>query len=198
MPETLKKLIELIAYLPGIGEKTATKLAFFLLKANATYLKNFSDTMEKLHTDIKTCPKCFGVMESHREACAICDRTDRDNGQLCVVEDYLDMLSIEQLRVYGGKYHVLGGAISPIRGILPEQLTFEPLFERVKKDSTVKEIILAMNPNLEGEATALYIKEHLASCPIKITRLSKGLPNAGYIEYADEITLLNAFRGRVE
>ena len=197
MPEALKKLIELIAFLPGIGEKTATKLAFFLLKANPTYLKNFAQTLDRITTDIKTCPVCFGVMESYRDRCAICDNPSRDETQLCVVEDYLDMLSIEQLHVFGGRYHVLGGAISPIRGIMPEQLTFEPLFARLSESSPIKEVILATNPNLEGEATALYIKEHTANFShIKITRLSKGLPNAGFIEYADEITLLNAFRGR--
>ncbi|MBP8016730.1 recombination protein RecR [Candidatus Gracilibacteria bacterium] len=196
MPETLKKLIDIISYLPGIGEKSATKLAFFLIKANPSYIKNFATYLEKIKNDIKECSICFCYTDSENNICKICNDSSRDQNVLCIVEDYLDMISIEKLHIYKGLYHVLGGAISPINGILAKNLKFEELFSRIKSGS-FEELIIATNPNIEGEATTMYIKENLPiKKDIKITRLSKGLPNSGYIEYADEITLINAFKGR--
>ena len=127
--------------------------------------------------------------------CKICSDSKRNIAELCVVEDYLDMLSIERTGVYRGYYHILGGAVSPIQNITPEKLNFNTLFDKVAENSEIAEIILAMNPNIEGEATALYAMERMPR-EVKISRLSKGLPHAGSIEYADEITLLSAFRGR--
>lgn len=195
MPETLKRLIDMIHYLPGIGEKTAAKLAFFLLKANTAYVSNFADTLKKLHSSVRECESCHGMTDVDAPICAICRDEKRDIATLCVVEDYLDMLSIERTGVYRGRYHVLGGAVSPIQGVTPEKLHFDTLFERILMDANISEVILAMNPNIEGEATALYAIERMPR-EVTISRLSKGLPHAGSIEYADEITLLSAFRGR--
>ena len=196
MPEVLKRLTDIISFLPGIGEKSALKLAFFLLKANPAFVKNFARELDKLHTSVRECQTCFALTDGEHTECAVCRDSARDAKTLCVVEDYIDFLSLERLGTYRGRYHVLGGAVSPVNGVLPKDLKIEELFARLKT-SPADEIILALNTNLEGEATALYVKENLpAGAAVKISRLSRGLPNAGYIEYADEITLLNAFEGR--
>lgn len=195
MPEALKRLIDMIHYLPGIGEKTAAKLAFFLLRAHGSYVKNFSEALADIQTKVIACSICHGMTDMNDPVCKICQDTKRDDSVLCVVEDYLDMLSIEKTGVFRGKYHVLGGVVSPIQGISPEKLHFDTLFGRVEAQSEIDEVILAMNPNIEGEATALYAIEHMPR-KVRISRLSKGLPHAGAIEYADEITLLSAFKGR--
>lgn len=195
MPEILKKLAELIGFLPGIGEKTAVKLAFFLLKSHPSYIKKLSEILAELQTTIHECQTCGSLTDIHHATCEICRNPVRKTEVLCVVEDYLDLVSIERLGVHLGRYHVLGGVISPISGKSPSDLRFRELFDRVR-DEHITELILALNPNIEGEATALYIDEYIPTKWIKISRLSKGLPNAGFIEYADEITLLSAFRGR--
>jgi recombination protein RecR len=195
MPEALKRLIDMIHYLPGIGEKTAAKLAFFLLKSHPAYVANFSKALADVHATIKECQQCHGLTDLDSTICKICRDTRRDTRLLCVVEDYLDMLSIERTGVYRWLYHVLWGSISPIQGITPTKLHYNSLFEKVILQLEIDEVILATNPNLEGEATALYAIEHMPR-NVKITRLSKGLPHAGSIEYADEITLLAAFKGR--
>lgn len=196
MPEALKRLIDMIHYLPWIGEKTAAKLAFFLLWANNAYVKNFSQALIDAHEKVRECEECHGLTDIDSPICTICSDPKRDHTILCIVEDYLDMLSIERTGVYRGKYHVLGWTISPIQGITPDKLHYTSLFSRITKQNDIEEIILATNPNIEGEATALYAIEHMPRS-IKISRLSKWLPHAGSIEYADEITLLSAFRGRV-
>lgn len=197
MPETLKRLIDFISYMPWIGEKTAVKLAFFLLKANGSYIKNFARELEKLQTDVHDCQNCFGLTDGNRTICTICADEARDRNVLCVVEDYLDMLSIERLGIFHGYYHILGGSISPIHGRMPNSLHFSELFEKIENSPEIQELIIATNPNIEGEATNLYIEENIPRHELKLTRLSKGLPNAWYIEYADDITLINAFKGRV-
>ena len=195
MPETLKKLVDIISFLPWIWEKTAIKLAFFLLKSNPNYLRNFSSSLEKIQKDIKECKICFSYTDKSNEICEICENANRDTNIICVVEDYLDMVSIEKLHIYKWQYHILGWSISPINWVLSKDLKFIELFERIKKGN-FSEVIIATNPNIEWEATSLYIKENIPNKEIKITRLSKWLPNSGYIEYADEITLINAFKGR--
>ncbi|MBP6981163.1 recombination protein RecR [Candidatus Gracilibacteria bacterium] len=195
MPETLRRLIDIIHFLPGIGEKTAAKLAFFLLKANSAYVKNFAKTLAELHEKVTECDGCHGMTDVGSPLCKICSDKKRETSLLCVVEDYLDMMSIERTGVYHGYYHVLGGVISPIAGTLPDKLNYKTLFQKIEENHSIQEIIIATNPNIEGEATALYAIEHMPR-EIKISRLSKGLPHAGSIEYADEITLLSAFRGR--
>lgn len=195
MPESLKNLIEMIHYLPWIGEKTAAKLAFFLLKANESYVANFANSLKNLQTSLRECEICHSLTDFDKPICSICSDNSRKETELCVVEDYLDMLSIERTWVFRGKYHILGGAISPISGVTPENLNFSSLFSRIEKNPEISEIILAMNPNIEGEATALYATERMPR-KVQISRLSKGLPHAGSIEYADEITLLSAFKWR--
>ncbi len=197
MPESLRRLIEVISFLPGIWEKTATKLAFFLLKSHPSYLDKFSSELEKIQKEIHECNVCGALTDMKRDVCEICENTMRDSSSICVIEDYLDMIALERLGIYKGKYHILWGAISPINGILPSDLKIKQLFERLRSGST-KELIIACNPNIEGEATTMYIKENLPREVegLRITRLSKWLPNSGYIEYADEITLINAFKGR--
>ena len=195
MPEALKRLIDMIHFLPGIGEKTAAKLAFFLFKANAAYVRNFAKALIDVHERVTECEVCHGMTDIDMLVCKVCSDARRDQHSLCVVEDYLDMLSIDRTGVYHGRYHVLGWVVSPIQWTTPEKLNYDTLFERIATDTQIDEIILAMNPNIEGEATALYAIEHMPR-NIKITRLSKWLPHAGSIEYADEITLLSAFKGR--
>lgn len=195
MPEALKRMIDMIHFLPGIGEKTAAKLAFFLLKAHPSYVKNFSRALIDLHETVIECEQCHGMTDKVHPLCSICADKKRDNHLLCVVEDYLDMLSIERTGVYRGLYHVLGWVISPIAGTMPDKLYYKTLFSRIDVNKEIEEVIIATNPNIEWEATALYAIEHMPRS-VKISRLSKGLPHAGSIEYADEITLLSAFKGR--
>ncbi len=168
-----------------------------MLKANGAYVKNFARELEKLQTDVRDCTTCFGLTDGNKTICTICSDETRERNTLCVVEDYLDMLSIERLGIFHGYYHVLGGSISPVHGRMPNNLHFSELFERIQTTPEIQEIIIATNPNIEGEATNLYIEENIPRKTLKLTRLSKGLPNAGYIEYADDITLINAFKGRV-
>ncbi|MDD3120450.1 MAG: recombination mediator RecR [Candidatus Gracilibacteria bacterium] len=194
MPESLKKLIDIISFLPGIGEKTATKLAFFLLKANTSYINNFANYLQKIKKEIHECKKCYAYTDSKNEFCPICKDSSRDKNVICVIEDYLDLISIEKLKIYNGIYHVLGGAISPMSGIGINDLKIKELLQRIENNDII-EIILATNPNIEGEATAMYIRENIKK-DITVSRLSKGLPSSGYIEYADEITLINSFKGR--
>ncbi len=195
MPEALKRLIDMIHFLPWIGEKTAAKLAFFLLKANKAYVSNFAKALAELHEKVHECTLCHGMTDEKETLCKICRDAKRDMWEICVVEDYLDLLSIERTGIYRGRYHVLGGVVSPIQGITPDKLHFDTLFARLIEDTDIQELILAMNPNIEWEATALYMIEHIPR-NVTITRLSKWLPHAGSIEYADEITLLSAFKWR--
>jgi recombination protein RecR len=195
MPEALRRLIDMIHFLPGIGEKTAAKLAFFLLKAHPAYVRNFAKALSELHETVTECSSCHAVTDMDTPICKICTDTKRDEHLLCVVEDYLDMLSIDRTWVFRGKYHILGWVISPIQWVTPDKLHYDTLFDRILEQSEITEVILAMNPNIEWEATALYAIEHMPR-EVKISRLSKWLPHAGSIEYADEITLLSAFKGR--
>ena len=188
-------MIDIISFLPWIWEKTATKLGFFLLKANPAYLKNFSTALEKIQTDIHVCESCFWYTDSKDNICQTCNDLNRDRRIICVVEDYLDYISIEKLRIFRGQYHILWWAISPVNWVLASDLHFEELFIRIAKWD-FEEVIVATNPNIEWEATYMYLKENIPNKGLKITRLSKWLPNSWYIEYADEITLINAFKWR--
>ncbi|MDD4151130.1 MAG: recombination mediator RecR [Candidatus Gracilibacteria bacterium] len=200
MPEILKKLINIISLLPGIGDKSATKLAFFLLNANSNYITNFAKTLVDLKQNIGKCEDCNSLLDSGKDKCEICSNKERKHDIICIVEEYLDMLSIEQTGYYNGTYHILGGAISPINGVFVGDLNFPTLFKRIENNSHT-ELILATNPNIEGEATAMYIKEEIEKRGLKnkviITRLSKGI-SAGYIEYADNISLINSIKDRKE
>ena len=202
IPTKLKKLVNIISYMPWIGERSATKLAFFLLKSNSAYVKQFETLLSEIQTDIQECNVCHSLTDNLNNKCDICNNETRDKLKICVIEDFLDLVSIEETWVYTWTYHVIWGAISPINWVLVDSLNFPTLFNRVKDlkklDNFEKlEIIIATNPNIEWEATALYIKDNVPySDSIKVTRLSRWLPNSWYIEYADQATLINAFEGR--
>lgn len=193
MPEALKKLVANIALLPGIGEKTASKLAFFLMASDQNYRSEMWESIQNISKKIDTCVACGSYKDTSSKECNYCADDRRDTHVICVVEEYQDLLALESTGVFHGKYHVLGGAISPMKWLSPADLGFASLFARL---DDVEEIIIATNPNFEGEATAMYIREHIPQKNIKLSRLSRGLPNAGYIEYADDMTLMNAFQGR--
>ncbi|NVP17894.1 recombination protein RecR [Candidatus Gracilibacteria bacterium] len=201
MPESLKQLINSIGYLPGIGEKTATKLAFFLLNANKNYIENLSGNLKNIKEKISFCKNCNSLCDKGNDLCKICESNSRNKNLIAIVEEYLDLLTIEETGGFNGVYHVLGGAISPINGVFIGDLKFEELFKRIISSDDDVEIILATNPNIEGEATSNYIIEEIEKRKLKyktkITRLSRGL-SSGYIEYADNITLVNALKERKE
>ncbi len=201
MPETLKRLIHSISLLPGIGENRATKLAFFLLSANDNYLKEFEENLHNLKHQTSICQVCQGVTDAGKQVCRICDDSRRNHTQICVVEEYLDLLTLEQSGSYDGVYHVLGWAVSPMNGIFVWDLHFSELFARIESAEEKLEIIIATNPNLEWEATASFLIEEIATRKLKhkakLPRLSRGL-SSGYIEYADTMSLINALKERKE
>ncbi|MDP2091314.1 MAG: recombination mediator RecR [Candidatus Gracilibacteria bacterium] len=201
MPEALKELINSISYLPGIGEKSATKLAFFLLNANKNFTENLSNNILNIKNKVHYCKSCHALTDMSREICNICDSTTRNKSTIAVVEEYLDMITLEESGGYNGIYHILGGAISPINGVFIGDLNFEQLFRKISEFDGKLELILATNPNIEGEATSSYITEEIEKRGMKyktkITRLSRGL-SSGYIEYADNITIVNALKERKE
>lgn len=199
MPEALKQLINSISYLPGIWEKSANKLAFFLLNANSNYRDNLAKHISDIQSKTSLCETCFWVTDIARPQCNICSNSSRDRSTIAVVEEYLDMLTLEQAGWFNGLYHILGGAISPINGIFVADLKLAELFERIQASDTNIELILAVNPNIEGEATINYIKEEINQRKLNhkttLTRLSRWL-SSGYIEYADNMTLMNALNER--
>ncbi len=195
IPKSIQTLIEEFARLPGIGPKSASRLVFYLLNKPQSDLDLFSDALHNLKINLSRCKQCFNISEN-QDLCIICQDPSRDKSQICIVENILDIVALEKTNKYNGLYHVLGGSISPIEGIGPEELNIAPLFKRLKKEN-IKEIIIATNPNLEGDATAMYLQKELKKFKnIKITRLALGLPVGGNLEYADEITLERAIEGR--
>lgn len=174
MPETLKYLIDAFAKLPGVGEKTAMKLAFHILTKKKELTLELSEKLINVYKNIDICPICGALKDVSTPECSYCSNDKRDKHIICVVEEYADLLAIEQTGAYKGSYHILGGSLSPLHGRGPRDLSFDGLFARLKD---VSEIIIATNPNFEGEATALYLREHLPST-LRMTRLSRGLPNA--------------------
>jgi recombination protein RecR len=201
MPESLKQLINLISYLPWIWEKSATKLAFFLLNANKNYIENFWNSLKNIKENIALCEVCNSLCDKWKTICKICESQTRNKNTIAVVEEYLDLLTIEETWGYSGVYHVLGWAISPVNWVFIWDLKFNELFKRIENSNEKLEIILATNPNIEWEATSSYITEEIEKRKlkhkVKITRLSRGL-SSGYIEYADNITLVNAIKERKE
>jgi recombination protein RecR len=194
LPKSVRNLIEQFSKLPGIGPKSAQRLAMHLLRSPETKLKDLGQSVLGLKQGIVFCEICWNIAES--DPCAICSSEERDQGTICVVEEVLDVVALEKIRDYRGVYHVLHGALSPIDAIGPDQLKMEDLFARIGKD--VNEVILATNPSLEGEATALYIQKQLNGTCAKITRIALGLPVGGDLDYADEVTLSRAMEGRME
>jgi recombination protein RecR len=196
-PAPVIKLVDEFSRLPGIGPKTASRLTFYLLRNSADRAVALADALRELHEKVLFCSQCFNITEIN--PCPVCSDEHRNQTIICVVEEPLDVLAIERTRDYHGLYHVLHGVIAPVEGIGPEDLKIAELVERVRsRGDEVREIIIATNPNLEGEATAMYIARQFQSGTLKITRLARGLPVGGDLEYADEITLSRALSGRSE
>jgi len=201
LPNSLKNISLFLERLPGIGEKTANRLAFFLLNLPEEDLKEFANNVSDLKSKTKLCKNCFNFTEN--EICEICEDGERNHSIICVVETVLDLLSFEQGRIYNGVYHVLHGKIDPLNRVGPDDLKIRNLESRIQNsESKIKEIILATNPDMEGEATAVYIKnklteiKKLGNLEIKISRLAYGLPMGANLEYADYMTLKKAIEGR--
>ncbi len=197
LPEPIQNLINNFSRLPGIGPKTASRLTFFLLRAPEDLARDLGESLLELKSGTTFCRTCFNITASGRDECEICTSMERDGAHVCVVEEPLDMLALERTGGYLGRYHVLHGALSPIDGIGPEDLKIRELVERVK-DGGIKEIILATNPSMEGDYTAAYIVQQLEPLDVQLTRLARGLPVGGDLEYADQSTLLRALDGRQE
>ena len=197
LPEPIQDLITAFSRLPGIGPKTASRLAFFLLHAPEDLARDLADSLMALKSSIVYCPKCFNITDAGREICEICASSDRLEGVVCVVEEPLDVVALERTGAFQGRYHVLHGVLSPIEGIGPENIKIRELLERVHTGQ-VNEVILATNPSLEGDATAMYLNGQLSKMGVRVTRLARGLPVGGDLEYADPNTLLRALVGRQE
>ncbi len=195
IPQPVLRLIEAFSRLPGIGPKSASRLTYYLLRSHSDETTELAEALNELREHTQFCSICFNITED--SPCPICKSEERDRGVICIVEEPLDVMAIERTREYHGLYHVLHGVISPMDGIGPEDLRIRELVDRVEV-GTVTEIILATNPSLEGENTAMYIQRKIAKPSIKITRLARGLPMGGDLEYADEVTLARALEGRRE
>lgn len=199
LPKALANVIEALGHLPGVGPKTAERYAYYLFKSNEKISKNIAETLDSLHRNVKSCPVTFALIDANEEMSPFYTDESRDKTTVLVVEEPLDIYAIEQTRSYKGTYHVLGGAISPIDGITPEQLHIGELIKRVNKDN-VKEVIIATNPSVEGESTALLLEKmlHEQNPNLKLTRLARGLPLGVDLSYADQITLSAALENRTD
>ena len=195
VPESVNRLIEAFAQLPGIGPKTASRLTFYLLRRPAEQAEALANALVDLKQKTVFCSTCFNITE--QSPCAVCGDEGRDGSIICVVEEPLDVLAIDRTGEYRGLYHVLHGAISPVEGIGPDELRINELLARLK-DKPVREVLIATNPNLEGEATAMYLAQLLQPSGVRVTRLARGLPVGGDLEYADAVTLSRALEGRRE
>ena len=197
LPAPIQNLVNAFSRLPGIGPKTASRLTFYLLTAPDNLSQDLSAALSALKTETAYCQTCFNITVTGRVQCEICSNPDRDQKVICVVEEPLDVLALERTEGFPGRYHVLHGALSPIEGISPEDLKIRELITRVLTES-IQEIILATNPSMEGDATAMYLHQQLAPSQVRVTRLARGLPVGGDLEYADQNTLLKALSGRQE
>jgi len=193
--KSVDKLIGELNKLPGIGEKTAERLSFFILKNSRENVERLADSLREVKEKVRFCSVCGNITED--DPCRICKDETRDRATICVVEHPQDLFLLERVRQYRGLYHVLGGAISPLKGVGPEDVNIASLLKRVKQGK-VTEIILATDPNTEGEATAIYISKLISPHEVKVTRLAYGLPVGGDLEFADEVTLGEALKGRRE
>ncbi|HEB01479.1 MAG TPA: recombination protein RecR [Candidatus Portnoybacteria bacterium] len=197
LPQSIQNLTDELSKLPGIGPRAAARLAFYLLYQSPEEVTKLISAIQELKQKTKICRQCFNLTEE--ELCLICKNPKRDSDQICVVEEALDISPLEQTGRYNGLYHVLGGTLSPLEGRGPDNLRIKELVNRIKKNQLpIKEIIIATNPNTEGETTALYLVRILKPLNIKITRLGRGLATGGSLEYADETTLSSALNGRRE
>lgn len=196
LPEPVQNLITALERLPGIGPKSASRLAFYLLRAQDNIRTDLAEALIAIKSGTGMCEICFNITLSGRTTCEICSDAQRNNGSICVVEEPLDVLAIERTGGFSGRYHVLHGVLSPIEGIGPDDIKIRPLIQRVASEN-IREVIIATNPSMEGDATALYIKQQLGPI-VRTTRLARGLPVGGDLEYADQNTLLRALAGRQE
>jgi len=201
LPKSIRTLIEEFSRLPGVGPKSAQRLAMHLLRSPRDKIESLGQAVTGLKDDIVFCETCWNIAE--KNPCYVCDNPSRDKSLICVVEEILDAVAIEKTAEFSGVYHVLHGRLSPVDGIGPDQLKILELVKRVKdgmedsiENPKIREVILATNPSLEGEATALYIQKALIGFDVKVTRIARGLPVGGDVEYADEITLMRAMKGR--
>jgi recombination protein RecR len=192
-PQSVTRLIEAFAQLPGIGPKTASRLTFYLLRRPAEQTEALATALVDLKHKTTFCRQCYNITE--QSPCGVCQDEGRDRSILCVVEEPLDVIAIDRTGEYRGLYHVLHGAISPVEGIGPDDLRINELLGRLR-DQPVQEVLLATNPNLEGEATAMYIARLIQPLGVRVTRLARGLPVGGDLEYADVVTLSRALQGR--
>jgi len=192
---SIEKLIESFEKLPSIGHKTAQRLAFYMLDLSNEEVKEFTDSIINAKANLKFCSKCFNISDT--DPCNICSNPKRDESTICVVEDVRDVLAMERTHEFQGVYHVLHGSISPMNGIGPDDIKIKELLSRIMEGNT-KEIILATNPRVEGEATSMYISKLVKPLGVKVTRIARGIPVGGDLEYTDEITLTKALEGRSE
>ena len=197
LPKALETLIEALGSLPGVGPRTAERYAYFLLRSDERTTEKLAGAIANIHERVKTCPVTYALIDADEDASELYSDPERDKTLIAVVEEPLDIMALERTKQFHGTYHVLGGAMSPIDGIGPEQLHIPELIERIKKDK-VQEVILATNASVEGESTALYIQKHLEEqgVDITVTRLARGIPVGIDLEYADMITLTHALEGR--
>ncbi len=203
LSKPIQELVEQFQKLPGIGPKSAQRLAYYMLRRPEEDVHLFIQALERVKYDLVVCSRCYNITEE--DPCVICSNSERNQFSLCVVEEPLDLISIERTGKHAGVYHVLNGVINPLMGIGPEELRMYELFERLRlliEDNEHIEVIIATNPSIEGEATAMFIKKEIANMQsgreIKITRIARGLPTGGDVEYADQVTLGRALEGRVE
>ncbi|MBS1917932.1 MAG: recombination protein RecR [Bacteroidetes bacterium] len=190
----LENAVNEFAKLPGIGKKTALRLVLHLLKQDASFSQGFGETIIKMRKEIKFCQRCFNVADA--DICSICANSMRRQDLICVVENIRDVIAIESTQQYSGTYHVLGGIISPLDGIGPDQLTIEQLISRIQKEN-IQEIIFALNPNIQGDTTIYYIQKKIQPASVKITTIARGIAFGGELEYADEMTLARSITNRL-
>ncbi len=191
----IDRLVHELAKLPGIGEKTATRLAFFVLRQPSEYAQDLARALIDVKEKVRLCSSCLNLTE--HDPCALCRDVARDDGIICVVEDPTDMMAVEKAHAFKGRYHILHGALSPLAGVGPDDLKIAELLSRLE-DNSIREVILATNPNVEGEATALYLTKLIKPTGLKLTRLASGIPVGGDLEYIDASTLTRAFEERRE
>lgn len=194
--ETIIDLIEEFCKLPGIGKKSAQRLAFFIINSDENLAQNLATAIINAKKNTKYCKECCNL--TNNDICSVCSNTNRDKNTICVVSDSRDVMAIEKTKEYNGLYHVLHGNISPMEGIGPDEIKIKELLSRIRKNASIKEIIVATGSTIEGEATAMYLSKLIKPLGIKVTRLASGIPVGGDLEYADEITLTKAIEGRIE
>jgi len=197
LPAPVQNLITAFERLPGIGPKSASRLAFYLLRAPEEISTSLAEALLALKSSTHLCPQCFNITTAGRELCEICSDERRDPNLLCVVEEPMDVLMLERTAGFMGRYHVLHGVLSPIEGVSPDDLKIRPLIDRLRAGG-ISEVIIATNPSMEGDATALYLRQQILPLGIRVTRLARGLPVGGDLEYADQNTILRALAGRQE